>query len=59
VLPIERVAVPPQWNFSASRKIDGVVLDNCFDGWDGRAAISWPKRRLQLALEASQPFAIS
>jgi len=56
VLPIERVVVPPQWDFSASRKIDGVVLDNCFDGWDGRAAISWPKRRLQLALEASQPF---
>ena len=38
------------------RKVDSVVLDNCFDGWDGRAAITWPKRRLQLALEASQPF---
>ena len=56
VLPIERVVVPPQWDFSTSRKVDGVVLDNCFDGWDGRAAITWPKRRLRIALKASQPF---
>lgn len=56
VLPIERVAVPPQWDFAASRKVDGVTLDNCFDGWDGHATITWPKRRLRLALEASQPF---
>jgi aldose 1-epimerase len=56
VLPIERIALPPQWDFSAARKVDGVVLDNCFDGWDGRAEIIWPARRLQVALEASQPF---
>jgi aldose 1-epimerase len=56
VLPIKRVVVPPQWDFSTSRKVDGVVLDNCFDGWDGRATITWPKRRLRIALKASQPF---
>jgi aldose 1-epimerase len=56
VLPIERSAVPPQWDFSTPHEVDGVVLDNCFDGWDGRATITWPKRRLRLALEASQPF---
>ena len=33
-----------------------MALDNCFDGWDGHAAIVWPERRLQVALEASQPF---
>jgi aldose 1-epimerase len=56
VLPVERIAVPPEWDFAISRKVDGVVLDNCFDGWDGRATITWPSRRLRLALEASQPF---
>jgi aldose 1-epimerase len=56
VLPIERIAVPPQWDFSNSRKMDGIALDNCFDGWDGHATIIWPTRRLKLALEASQPF---
>jgi aldose 1-epimerase len=56
VLPIERVAVPRHWDFSASRRVDTTVLDNCFDGWDGRATVTWPGRRLRLALEASQPF---
>lgn len=56
VLPIERIAVPPQWNFATSRKVDAIALDNCFDGWDGQATIIWPNRRLRLALEASQPF---
>ncbi|MGQ0581153.1 MAG: aldose 1-epimerase [Reyranella sp.] len=56
VLPVDRIAVPPEWNFAVSRPVDGVVLDNCFDGWDGRATIRWPRRGLGLALEATQPF---
>jgi aldose 1-epimerase len=56
VLPIERIAVPPQWDFATSRKVDGHALDNCFDGWDGHATITWPNRRVRLTLEASQPF---
>jgi aldose 1-epimerase len=55
VLPIRRVAVPPEWDYSASRKVEP-GLDNCFDGWDGRAAITWPGRRLRLDLQASRPF---
>ena len=42
--------------FRAGRRVDSVTLDNCFDGWDGRAAIAWPQRRLRLELEASAPF---
>ncbi len=56
VLPIERIAVPPAWDFAHARPVDGVVLDNCFDGWDGRAEITWPNHGLRLALEASHPF---
>jgi len=55
VLPVDRIAVPPEWNFAASRPVDGVVLDNCFDGWDGRATIRWPRRGVGLTLEATQP----
>jgi aldose 1-epimerase len=33
-----------------------VALDNCFDGWDGRATIAWPARRLRLDLAAPGPF---
>lgn len=56
VLPIERVAVPPEWDFTVSRRVDTVVLDNCFDGWDGHAMITWPRRGLRLDLTASAPF---
>jgi aldose 1-epimerase len=56
VLPVERIAVPADWDFSAGRRVDGVTLDNCFDGWDGRASIVWPQRRLRLDLEATAPF---
>ena len=56
VLPTERIAVPPQWDFRMQRRVDEVVLDNGFDGWDGRAAIVWPHRRLKLELAASEPF---
>lgn len=56
VLPVDRVAVPSAWDFAVSRPVDSVVLDNCFDGWDGRAVIRWPRHALGLALEATEPF---
>ena len=56
LLPTERVALPPEWDFSGPRRVDAVPLDNCFDGWDGHATIVWPQRRLRLQLEATEPF---
>lgn len=56
VLPVGRMAVPADWDFSAGRTVDSVALDNCFDGWDGRATILWPRRGLRLDLEATVPF---
>lgn len=56
VLPIERIPVPPEWDFAGGRTPDSVMLDNGFDGWDGGASIAWPARRLRLDLEASEPF---
>jgi aldose 1-epimerase len=56
VLPIECIPVPPEWDFAQGRGPDSVMLDNCFDGWDGRASIAWPSRKLRLDIEASEPF---
>ncbi len=56
VLPLDRIAVPPEWDFAASRPVDDIELDNCFDGWNGAAAIRWPRQSLGLALEATEPF---
>ena len=56
VLPVKRVPVPAEWNFSKPRRVNEVVLDNCFDGWTGKATVLWRSRRLRLDLEASEPF---
>ncbi len=56
VLPTERIAVPPGWDFAISRPVDSIVLDNCFDGWDGHAMVTWPRRDLRLDLTATEPF---
>lgn len=54
VLPTERVRVPAAWDFSAGRRIGGLALDNCFEGWDGRASIAWPDRELTLEISADE-----
>ncbi len=56
VLPIARIVVPPAFDFSKSRNVNEVTLDNGFDGWDGRATIRWPSRKLRVVLETSVIF---
>lgn len=56
VLPTGRIAVPDAWDFGHGRRPDDAALDNCFEGWDGEAAIAWPSRKLHLRIEASEPF---
>ncbi len=56
VMPTERVAVPPAWDFSGGRKVNDVALNTCFEGWDGRATLIWPQRRLRLDMAAGTPF---
>jgi aldose 1-epimerase len=56
VLPLQRLPVPPDWDFSRSRRVDGMGLDHCFDGWDGKATVTWPQRGLRLVLSATEAF---
>ncbi len=56
VLPVERIAVPDKWDFASSRRVNDIALDNCFEGWDGRATISWPRQKLRLDIAASEIF---
>ncbi len=56
VLPVQRVPLPPEWDFSRSRPVNGMGLDHCFDGWDGQAVITWPNRGLRLTLTATEAF---
>jgi aldose 1-epimerase len=54
LLPRERAGVPPEWDHGAGRTIGDVALDNCFEGWDGTATLTWPDRRM--TIEASDIF---
>jgi aldose 1-epimerase len=56
VLPIERIAVPPPWDFSTSRRVDDITVDSGFERWDGRATIRWPRTGLRLEMTATEPF---
>jgi aldose 1-epimerase len=54
VLPTEHVTLPAAWDFSQGRRVNDVVLDHCFDGWDGRATMRWPSRGLAVDMSASE-----
>ncbi|HEY4169593.1 MAG TPA: aldose 1-epimerase [Reyranella sp.] len=47
------VAPPPEWDFSAPRILPTGFINNCFTGWTRAATISWPRRGLQLSVDAS------
>jgi aldose 1-epimerase len=51
-LPVERVAVPAEWEHRGGRTVGSVVLDNCFTGWDGNARMTWPDRSLTMTASA-------
>ena len=55
-LPIAPEPVPPAWCFDPPRAPDGPMLDNCFSGWDGRAAIDLPGHGHRVTIEAEPLF---
>ncbi len=50
-MPVERIGVPAAWDFARDIALPE-DLDNFFDGWNGRAAIRWPRRGLRLDIDA-------
>ncbi|HJS12665.1 aldose 1-epimerase [Sphingopyxis sp.] len=49
-LPLRAIASDTATDFAAGRAIAGCESDNCYDGWDGRAAIWWDDRPLGLTI---------
>lgn len=45
---------PTEWDFSAGRKLEGIVLDHCFSRWSRHAILTWPSRGYSLVLEADE-----
>jgi aldose 1-epimerase len=48
------MAARPDMDFSTARRLPEGWLLNWTEGWDGRARISWPRRKLAVAIEASE-----
>ncbi|HVZ06916.1 aldose 1-epimerase [Rhodopila sp.] len=53
VLPAAHGPVPADWRFDQSRRVTPMRLDNCFTGWDGRAAIAAGPASLCIAASAA------
>jgi len=52
-LPVACGPIPPAWRFDASRPLEGIVLDNVFNGWEGPAEVVHP-RAARVALDADR-----
>jgi aldose 1-epimerase len=50
------VAARPEWDFAGPRGLPSAWINNAFLGWDGRAQVLWPERRLKLDIEAGRPL---
>ncbi|AWK87118.1 aldose 1-epimerase [Azospirillum thermophilum] len=56
LLPLAREAVPEAWDFPRGVRMDEVVLDNGFTGWDGVATLDLPALGHRLTIAADGPF---
>jgi aldose 1-epimerase len=52
----ERIATPPELDFSTARRLPEAWRDNCYGGWDGRAEITFPQSGIGLRIEAASLF---
>ncbi|WP_210528102.1 aldose 1-epimerase [Rubellimicrobium arenae] len=48
--------IPAELDFSVPRPLPHHWVNNGFEGWSGRARISWPERRASLVIEADAVF---
>ncbi|MGF7007563.1 aldose 1-epimerase [Aminobacter sp. BE322] len=55
-LPGVRTPIPDRSDFSIARSLPRRRLNNCFEGWNGRARIVWPETRLAADIEADPVF---
>ncbi len=52
------VASRPDWDFNVARSLPRGWINNAFLGWDGRADIHWPDRKLALEVAADPPLKV-
>lgn len=55
-MPTDRIATPPELDFRQGGRLPDRWRNNCYDGWDGHAEISFPCRETGLRIEAGPLF---
>ncbi|MGH6861112.1 MAG: aldose 1-epimerase [Phyllobacterium sp.] len=55
-LPGHATQIPEELDFSRPRPLPQRWVNNGFEGWSGRARITWPERNTQLTIQADQLF---
>lgn len=45
--------LPPTWDYNRPGPLEGPLVDNCFEGWDGLAMIEDPTRALRLQMHTT------
>lgn len=56
VMPVTLADPPATHRLDGGVRPEAVAMDNCFTGWDGRAAIEWPEWNARLSLTADPLF---
>lgn len=46
---------PETWDYNQPALLQGPMIDNCFNGWDGVARVSYPDTGLSIRMEMAQP----
>lgn len=57
-LPGHPVEVPAEMDFSTPRRLPAHWVNNGYDGWSGKARITWPERGLALQITADPVFRV-
>jgi aldose 1-epimerase len=55
-IPTDRIATPPELDFSAARPLPRTWRNNAYGGWNGRAELLFQRERVGLKIEADPIF---
>jgi aldose 1-epimerase len=55
-VPTDRIATPPELDFSCGRRLPQAWRNNCYADWDGRAELLFPKEKVGLRINADPIF---
>jgi aldose 1-epimerase len=56
MIPVERIALPAEWDHRDGLAVGDIALDNCFAGWGGQVRLSYPDLGYAIDMTADPVF---